>query len=65
MNKNIFQGEWNVIKGKIKQKWGDLTDDQLATIEGKNDEIFGALQKQYGYNQEEAQKQVDDFTNNL
>ena len=59
MNKAIFKGQWKEIKGKIKQKWGDLTEDELLKIEGNNDEIFGILEKRYGYAREEAQKLID------
>lgn len=61
MNKDIFKGKWNEIKGKVKQEWGNLTDDDLKTMEGKYDELVGKLQKRYGYDREEARKNVDKF----
>ncbi len=59
MNSSIFKGKWNEIKGKIKQKWAAITDDELLKIEGSNDEIYGILEKHYGYAKEEAKKLID------
>lgn len=61
MNKDIFNGKWEEVKGKMKQAWGKLTDDDLKTIEGSHQEIYGKLQKHYGYSKEEAEKQVKDL----
>ena len=63
MNKDIFEGKWEEIKGKMKQQWGKLTDDDFKQIEGSQQEIFGKLQKHYGYSKEEAQKAVKEFQN--
>ena len=61
MNKNIFQGKWEEIKGKIKQQWGKLTNDEIKKIEGNQQEIHGILQKHYGYSKEEAEKAINEF----
>lgn len=61
MNKDIFNGTWDKIEGEIKQAWGKLTDDDLLQIKGSQQEIYGRLQKHYGYSKEEAEKVVDDF----
>lgn len=61
MNKDIFQGKWEEVKGKIKKTWGKITDDELNELEGNQQEIFGKLQKHYGYSKEEAKKAIDDF----
>ena len=45
MNKDILEGNWKQIKGKIKQEWGNLTDDQLDVIAGKRDQLVGKLQE--------------------
>lgn len=58
-------GNWKQIQGKIKQKWGDLTDDDMARIEGKRDELAGRLQERYGYTKQQAQKEIDDFMNDV
>ncbi len=48
-----MKGNWNVVKGKLKQKYGDLTDDDLTYVEGKEDEFIGRLQKRIGKSREE------------
>lgn len=48
MNKDSFQGQWREIKGKVKEKWGRLTDDDLTAIDGKREQLVGAIQKKYG-----------------
>lgn len=53
MNKLTFKGNWNEVKGKLKQKYGQLTDDDLTFEEGKEDELLGRLQKRLGKNKEE------------
>ena len=61
MNKDIFQGNWNQLKGKVKQKWGKLTDDDLDVIDGKRIELAGKLQERYGYGMDEAEEQLKDW----
>ncbi|MDR3566712.1 MAG: CsbD family protein [Syntrophobacteraceae bacterium] len=61
MNVDILKGNWKQAKGKVKQQWGKLTDDDLEIIEGKRDELIGRLQERYGITRDEASKQVDDF----
>lgn len=53
MDKLEWQGRWNEIKGKVKQAYGDLTDDDLIYIEGKDDELLGRLQQKTGKSREE------------
>jgi len=59
MNASIFKGTWDETKGKIKQKWADITDDEMLKIEGNNDEIYGILEKRYGYAKDEAKEMID------
>ena len=61
MNKLQLKGSWNEAKGKLKQKYGELTDEDLAYTEGKEDELLGRLQKKLGKSKEE----VIDIINNL
>lgn len=61
MNKQIFKGEWNEISGKLQQQWGKLTDNDLEAVQGSNKEIYGLLQKYYGYAKDEAADQVAAF----
>lgn len=63
MNSDILKGKWNQLKGNIKQQWGDLTDNDLARIEGNYDEFVGILQERYGYSRDRAQREVDDYLN--
>jgi len=58
MNKDILQGKWHEIKGAVRAKWGKLTDDDCAIIQGNNEELFGLLQKRYGMGREEAEKEI-------
>ena len=61
MNKDIFQGKWEEVKGQMKKTWGKFTDDDLKQIEGNQQEIFGKLQKHYGYSKDQAEKAIKDF----
>jgi len=61
LNEDIFQGKWNQLKGKIKQQWGDLTDDDLDRISGKRDEIVGLVQERYGWDRARAESEFDRF----
>lgn len=63
MNKDIFQGEWEELKGQLKQVWGQLTNRDLDEIKGNQQEIFGKLQKHYGYTKEQAKQEVERFLN--
>lgn len=63
MNADQMKGNWNVLKGKAKQQWGRLTDDDLDVIDGKRDELIGKIQKSYGLSREEAERQVNDWRN--
>jgi len=58
MNKLEIKGNWNEIKGKLKQKYGDLTDDDLTFAEGKEDELYGRLQKRLGKTKGEIKKEI-------
>jgi len=60
-----FEGKWNQLKGKVRQKWGELTDDDLEKVAGKRDELVGLLQEKYGHSREEAEQEVNDFLSNL
>lgn len=65
MNHSILQGNWKELKGKVKQQWGKLTDDDLLAIEGKTEEIYGKLQKHYGYSKEQAEEELTKFKQQL
>ncbi len=65
MNMDQVEGQWKQLKGKIKQNWGELTDDDLDVAEGKRDYLIGKIQAKYGKSKDEAKKEVDDFIENL
>jgi uncharacterized protein YjbJ (UPF0337 family) len=58
MNKLQFKGSWNEVKGKLKQTYGQLTDDDLAFAEGKDEELVGRLQKKLGKSKEEVREMI-------
>lgn len=61
MNWDEVKGDWKQFTGKVKSKWGKLTDDDLAQINGKREELAGKLQKHYGHTKEEVEKHIDNF----
>jgi len=61
MNKDIAAGKWEQVKGSVKQTWGELTDDDVAQVQGSAQKLAGILQEKYGRTKEEAEKQVNDF----
>jgi len=56
-----LKGNWNEIKGKLKQKYGQLTDDDLTFVEGKEEEMLGRLQQRLGRNKEELRREIEEF----
>ena len=61
---NTLKGNWNEIKGKMKQQWGKLTDDDFTRIEGNVDEVVGRIQQAYGYTKEKAISEFNAFKEN-
>jgi uncharacterized protein YjbJ (UPF0337 family) len=59
VNADVFRGQWKQLRGRAKQAWGDLTDDDLAKVDGSYDRLVGVLQEKYGYGKEEAQRKID------
>ena len=64
MNRDILEGQWKQIKGRVKQQWGRLTDDELDQMSGSYDELAGIIQERYGYSREEAMNELDMFLDN-
>ena len=62
MNWDQIEGKWKQSVGKVKEKWGKLTDDDLTAINGQRDQLIGKIQERYGIAKDVAQKQVDEFT---
>lgn len=61
MNWQQVQGSWKQYKGKMREKWGRLTDDDMDKIAGQRDQLVGKIQKSYGIAKEEAERQVREF----
>ena len=59
MNTNQIKGNWKQLKGKIKEKWGKLTDNDLAVINGQQEQLVGKLQERYGYSREQAEREIE------
>lgn len=65
MNKDIIAGNWKQLVGKAKVQWGKLTDDDLARIEGRQDQLVGRIQERYGVARDEAERQVKEWRDSL
>ena len=61
MNEDTIKGQWKQLKGKAKEAWGDLTDDELTQVEGNADQLSGLVQERYGRTREDADREVKDF----
>ncbi|MBT6312013.1 MAG: CsbD family protein [Alphaproteobacteria bacterium] len=62
MNADELKGQWKQLKGKAKEKWGEITDDELDQIEGRRDQLVGKIQERYGKSKEEAEREVDSLS---
>jgi uncharacterized protein YjbJ (UPF0337 family) len=60
-----IEANWKQLVGKVKEEWNELTDDDLAAIGGKREQLEGKLQERYGVTVEEVKKQIDDFFSRL
>ncbi|MDH4459590.1 MAG: CsbD family protein [Nevskia sp.] len=61
MNEDIIKGKLKQLTGRIKAKWGELTDDDLKLLEGKRDVLVGKLQEKYGLSKEKAEQQIKEL----
>lgn len=62
MNTTTLKGKWNEMKGKLKSKYAELTDDDLLYVEGKENELWGRVQQRIGKTKEEVMKEIDYHT---
>ena len=62
MNWDTVKGDWKQFSGKVKEKWGNLTDDDLVKINGQREQLEGKLQERYGHTKDQAKKAVDDWS---
>ncbi|MEO7324238.1 MAG: CsbD family protein [Dokdonella sp.] len=65
MNEDKVKGQWKQLAGKLKEKWGKLTDDDLKVAEGNSEYLAGKIQERYGIAQDEARRQIKEFDNTL
>lgn len=61
LNKDVLEGKWKQLKGKIQQKWSKFTDDDILKMKGTTTELEGKLQEKYGYKKEQIEKEIRDF----
>ena len=59
MNEDILKGKWTQLKGRVREQWGKLTDDDVDTVQGRMQQLVGKIQERYGLARDEAQRQVD------
>ncbi len=62
MNWDIIEGNWKQLKGKVRDEWGDLTDDEVEQIGGKKDKLIGKLQEKYGWSKHDAEARADEWS---
>ena len=65
MNENKIKGQWKQLAGKLKAKWGKLTDDDLKVVDGNAEYLAGKLQERYGIARDEAERQIEEFDHRL
>jgi uncharacterized protein YjbJ (UPF0337 family) len=65
LNQDVLQGKWKQLRGRVKQRWGKLTDNQLDQINGNYERLVGIVQENYGIAREKAQEQVNGFIDGL
>ena len=63
MNWDQIEGSWKQFTGKVQERWGELTDDDLNQIDGNREQLEGKIQERYGKSKEEAKKEVDEMLN--
>lgn len=61
MNQDTLKGQWTQLKGRVREQWGKLTDDDLNQIQGRSEQLVGRLQERYGIAKDEAQRQLDSW----
>lgn len=61
MNEDRISGNWKQFKGKVQEKWGQLTDDDMDVVEGKREQLVGRIQERYGYGKDQAEKELKEW----
>ncbi|HWE15817.1 MAG TPA: CsbD family protein [Hyphomicrobiaceae bacterium] len=65
MNWDRIEGNWKQFTGKVTEKWGTLTDDEIARINGNREQLEGQIQARYGYAKDQVRKEVDDWLSRM
>ena len=65
MDSNRLKGNWKDLKGKAKEQWGKLTNDDIDVVDGRTDQLVGAIQKRYGRSKDEAEREVNEWQNKM
>ena len=65
MNWDLIEGDWKQLAGKVKQKWGNITDDDMTRLNGKRDELEGVLEARYGYTKDQLKAEIDTWLSSL
>lgn len=61
MNTDTLRGNWNQLKGRVKERWGRITDDEVDSIQGRFEQLAGKIQEKYGRSREEAEREIEEF----
>ncbi len=65
MNRDVLQGKWKELRGRARQRWGELTDNDLDKVNGQRDQLVGLLQQKYGYTRSRAEVEIDQFSKDM
>ncbi|MFD2174865.1 CsbD family protein [Rhodobacter lacus] len=65
MNSDMIEGKWKELKGTVRAKWGELTDDEIEQVAGEREKLEGLVQQKYGKTKDAARKEVDDFFDSI
>jgi uncharacterized protein YjbJ (UPF0337 family) len=65
MNDDVLEGLWKQLKGRVQEKWGELTDDEIDQVQGKKEILIGKIQEKYGYARDEAEREVNNFLDGI
>jgi uncharacterized protein YjbJ (UPF0337 family) len=61
MNRDTLKGQWMQIKGKVREQWGKLTDDEIDQMQGNAEQLIGKIQERYGRTREQAEQEVNSW----
>jgi uncharacterized protein YjbJ (UPF0337 family) len=61
MNQDTLKGQWTQLKGKVREQWGKLTDDDLDQVQGRSEQLVGKIQERYGIARDEAERQLNSW----